>query len=594
MTDNKFNFWLFLSIVTAILFSFSGLKLAFSSIYTIQDDARQHVFWMQQFNEPDLFSNDLIAKYFSSVAPLGYKSLYWIANFIGIEPFLFNKILPLIIGIFTTIYIFLICLEIFPVPFAGFIAALLLNQNLWMLDDLVSGTPRAFFYPLFLAFIYYLLRLNLFPCLVVILLQGLFYPQVVLISATILAIRLLYQWKKLIISDKGIKNSFFTSITNNKRQRTQHSSSFDWERSLVGGNAPSNGACSTPSVSQFFYLTGLGLAIFVLAIYALQTSEFNQVINLEIAKTLPEFYPEGRNTFFLNNPVAFWLVGQRSGFFPREWQYVLLSSCGLCLPILRLYPRRLPLVNKIDNKIEIIWQIFLASLLMFALAHLFLFKLHLPSRYSQHTLRILIALIDGMAIAIIINGITKKLSNYKKLLKPLITVSIITLLLYPTYAVQAYEYRLGYETGTATKLYQFLQQKPKDIVIASLSQEADFIPSLAKRSVLTAAEYSIPYHLDYYQQIRQRTQDLITAQYSNNLTEVQSFIEKYHLDFWLLDKNAFTINYLQNNSWIEQYHTATNKAIALLKDRQPALVSKIDKCAVFSEKNLILLDAECY
>ena len=358
MTDNKFNFWLLLSIVMAILFSFSGLKLAFSSIYTIQDDARQHVFWMQQFNDPDLFSNDLIAKYFSSVAPLGYKSLYWIANFIGIEPFLFNKILPLIIGIFTTIYIFLICLEIFPVPFAGFIAALLLNQNLWMLDDLVSGTPRAFFYPLFLAFIYYLLRFSLLPCLLVIILQGLFYPQVVLISAAILAIKLLcqwleshnliQQWKNSNISDEDIKNSFFTSITNNKRQ--QHSTSSSWVISL-----------------RFFYLTGLVLAIFILAIYALQTSEFNQVINLETAKSLTEFYSEGRNTFFLDNQAEFWLVGQRSGFLPREWQYVLLSSFGLCLPILRLYPPRFPLVTKIDNKIEIIWQIFLASLLMFAL-----------------------------------------------------------------------------------------------------------------------------------------------------------------------------------------------------------------------------------
>ena len=199
-----------------------------------------------------------------------------------------------------------------------------------------------------------------------------------------------------------------------------------------------------------------------------------------------------------------------------------------------------------------------------------------------------------MVTAIIINGITKKICKYQKLFKPLITVSIVTLLLYPTYAVQAYDYRLGYETGTATKLYQFLQQQPKDIVIASLSEETDFIPSLAKRSVLTAAEYSIPYHLDYYQQIRQRTQDLITAQYSNNLTEVQNFIQKYHLDFWLIDKNAFTINYLQNNNWIKQYQTATDKAIALLKDNQPALVSKIDRCTVLSEKDLILLDAKCY
>ncbi|MGF1541843.1 MAG: hypothetical protein ACFCU5_15570 [Pleurocapsa sp.] len=545
MTNNKYYFWLSLSIIVAILFSFSGLKPAFASIYTVQDDARQHVFWMYQFSDRDLFSNDLIAKYFSSVAPFGYKSLYLLANFLGIEPFLFNKILPLIIGIVTSIYIFLVCLELLPVPFAGFVAALLLNQNLWMLDDIVSGTPRAFFYLLFLAFVYYLLRLSLLPCLLAIILQGLFYPQVVLISTTILVIRLIYNW---LIS-----------------------------RSL-----------------KFFYLIGLVLAILILGIYALQTSEFSQVISLETAKSLAEFYPGGRNSFFIDNSIAFWLVGQRSGFFPREWQYVLLSSFGLCLPILKLYPRRFPLVTKIDCKIEIIWQILLASLLMFALAHLFLFKLHLPSRYSQHSLRILIALINGIAIAIMINGITKNIGKYKKLLKPLITVTIITLLLYPTYAVQAYDYRLGYETGTATKLYQFLQQQPKDILIASLSQEADFIPSLAKRSVLTAQEYSIPYHLDYYLPIRQRTQDLIGAQYSDSLTEIKTFISKYNIDLWLIDKNAFTVNYLQNNNWLQQFKSETNQAIALLQEnKSPAILSKINDCSIFTETNLILLNAKC-
>ena len=142
---SKANFWLLLSIVVAILFSLSGLRLAFASVYTVQDDARQHVFWMQRFADGDLFPDDMIADYFSSVAPLGYKGLYWLVNGLGLEPWLFNKILPVILGAISTVYLFLVCLEIFPVPFAGFIAVLLFNQNLWMLDDLVSGTPRAFF-----------------------------------------------------------------------------------------------------------------------------------------------------------------------------------------------------------------------------------------------------------------------------------------------------------------------------------------------------------------------------------------------------------------------------------------------------------------
>ena len=117
---------------------------------------------------------------------------------------------------------------------------------------------------------------------------------------------------------------------------------------------------------------------------------------------------------------------------------------------------------------------------------------------------------------------------------------------------------------------------------------------MAKRSVLTAEEYSIPYHLDYYQHIRKRTQDLIAAQYSDDFTEVRKFIIKYHPDFWLIDKTAFEVNYLQNNNWLRQFTAETETAIALLQeDKQPALLTTADKCSIFSETNLILLDTKC-
>ncbi|BAU66854.1 hypothetical protein STA3757_42600 [Stanieria sp. NIES-3757] len=542
---SKYNFWFALSIATAILFSLSGLKLTFQSPYIIQDDARQHIFWMQQFSDPELFSGDLIADYFKSVAPWGFTNLYKLINGLGIDIFFFNKISPLLIGVVTSIYCFLVCLEIFPVPLAGFLASLLLNQNLWMLDDLSSGTPRAFFYPLFLAFIYYLLKKSLLLCLLTIVLQGLFYPQTVLLSAIVLIIK------------------FITE--NNKR---------------------------------LLYLFGLVAAGVILLIYSLKTSEFGNVINISEAKLLPEFYAEGRNTFFLDNPVAFWLSAQRSGFFPREWQYVLLCSFGLILPWLRLFPNRFPLVTKINSNFRIIWQVFLAALVMFGLAHLFLFKLHLPSRYSQHTLRILIALIDGITVAILLNSFRswfeQKFTQSQPLIKNLISVLLISLFLYPTYAVQAYPYRLGYVEGKEVKLYQFLQQQPKDSLITTLSSEADFVPTFAKRKVLVSQEYAIPYHLDYYQQIRQRVKDLIKAQYSQDLTEIQNFINQYQINFWLIDRNAFQVEYLNNNLWLKQFQPEFNNAISIVKQEQGLVLAKLgNECNIFPNSEFKILPASC-
>jgi len=52
----------------------------------VQDDARQHVFWMQRFLDPALFPRDLIADYFQSVAPAGYTAIYQMMAGVGINP----------------------------------------------------------------------------------------------------------------------------------------------------------------------------------------------------------------------------------------------------------------------------------------------------------------------------------------------------------------------------------------------------------------------------------------------------------------------------------------------------------------------------
>ncbi|MGL5878173.1 MAG: hypothetical protein ACRC2V_10395, partial [Xenococcaceae cyanobacterium] len=266
------------------------------------------------------------------------------------------------------------------------------------------------------------------------------------------------------------------------------------------------------------------------------------------------------------------------------------------------------LLKKINRKSTIFVQIAIASLVVFFLAHLFLFKLHLPSRYTQHTIRIIMALGDGITIAILIDAIAqparsaivRKLSKYFKqtnIIKNFFTVLFIFLLLVPVYVAKhhpLYLKALGYLPGEAPSLYQFLQNTPKNSVIASLTEEADFIPSFTGRSVLTAEEYSIPYHQGYYQQIAQKTKDLITAQYSDNVEETKQFIQKYKINLWLIDRQAFEPNYLANNAWLKQFKNETNRAIATLNNKQIPLVQKMqEQCQVFQEKKLILVRTKC-
>lgn len=548
---NQVIFWLTLSLTLSLIYSILGLQVAFSSEYVVQDDARQHVFWMQRFLDPELFPNDWIANYFQTVAPSGYTTLYRLIAVLGIHPLVFNKLLPMVLGLITTGYCFSISLQLLPVPATGFIASLILNQTLWMDDDLISGTPRAFVYPLLLAFLYYLLRRSLLPCLIAVALQGLFYPQTVFLSSGLLIVRLL-----------------------------------SWEKGRV--------KLSSNLKDYRFSAAGLGVAFFILLPYALTSSQFEPIISATQAKTLPEFLPGGRAGFFNDNLWDFWIEKERSGLLPRRDRTPIILWIGLGLPLLLRYPRWLPLVKAIKKEIVILAQLMIVSVCLFLTAHAVLFKLHLPSRYMKYSLRIVLAISAAIALTLLLDAIFQLCHQPTRQVFALAITFFIGLFLivYPSFLADFP--KTNYTIGKASTLYQFFSQTPKDSLIASLSAEANNLPTFSARSVLVSEEYGIPYHRGYYRQFRQRAIDLINAQYSLNLAEVDNFIQKYGIDFLLLDRDAFKPNYIAKNSWINQFQPPAKKAQTDLKKRvKPALAKLIKPCSVFKTNQFIVLGADC-
>lgn len=537
-------FWFSLSLTFSLIYGVLALQQAFSSKYVVQDDARQHVFWMQRFLDPDLFPNDLIANYFQSVAPAGYATFYKLIA-VGIDPLLLSKILPVFLGLITTAFCFGVCLELFPVPVAGFVASLLLNQSLWLKDDLVSATPRAFVYPIFLAFLYFLLRRSLILVCVAIALLGLFYPQGVFNASIILILQ-------LIRLNKGLPQ-----LSPDRRD-------------------------------YLFCVTGLAVAVLVMLPFALETSEFAPTITAEAARRLPEFLPGGRSAFFSNDPWRFWLSGGRSGFLPSIQPSSM--AVGFLLPVLLRYPSHFPFIQQVRRKIAILPQMVLASLVMFCAAHAFLFKLHLPGRYSGYSLRIVLSLAAGITLIVIWDALWQA---YKQRVVAIAAISLlaVALLLYPSFDKNFPNTK--YKIGNYTTLYQFFQAQPKDSLIASLAEEANNIPTFAQKAILVGREYAIPYHLGYYRQFRQRTLELIQAQYSPDLSTVQNLIQKYGVNFWLLDKAAFQPEYIANNNWLRQYQPATGLALSQLQQGIPALSKVSDRCQVFDQDGFVILKAEC-
>jgi hypothetical protein len=131
----------------------------------------------------------------------------------------------------------------------------LLNQAVWSRDDIVSATARAFLYPLFLAFLYYLARRKFIPCLVALTLQALFYPSIAFVSAGLLALGLI-AWK---------------------------------------GKRP---ALTRDRFAVWLCAAGLAAIIIVLAFYASKSSGFGEVITASQARQMREFYGGGQGQLF--------------------------------------------------------------------------------------------------------------------------------------------------------------------------------------------------------------------------------------------------------------------------------------------------------
>lgn len=550
-------FWLGLGLIFSIAYSSLALQQALSGPYVVQDDARQHVFWMQRFLDPELFPNDLIADYFQSIAPWGYTALYRAAAFFGVDPLFFNKLLPPILGLIVTAYLFGVSMRLLPVPAAGFVATLFLNQSLWAKDDLVSATPRAFLYPLFVMFLYYLLRRSLAPCLVAIALQGLFYPTTVFLSIGILVVRL-----------------------------------FDWDRWRP--------RLSSDRRELIFCGAGLAVALVTMGLFASQTSGFGPVVTLSEAGGLPEFFPGGRVAFFEDSAWDFWILGKRSGLRPYSIFSPRIVLVGLLLPLL-FYRSRARLRREVTREIRLLPQIVLVSLGMFVAAHLFLFRLHLPGRYTQHSLRIVMALAAGLTLALLADTLFRwagRSATQRRSLWQLVAVGAVALagaalIMAPRFERDFPSTR--YVVGSAPALYEFFSRQPKETLIASLSEEANNLPSFSRRPILAGSEYALPYHLGYYREIRRRAVDLINAQYSPNLDEVRAFIRKYGVNFFMADRDAWTAEYLENpGGWLRQFQPAASEALARLKEgTRPALARVMPRCSVLETGRWVVIDAKC-
>ncbi|MGF1461282.1 MAG: hypothetical protein ACFBSG_19920 [Leptolyngbyaceae cyanobacterium] len=553
--------WFCLALVYSAVVAVLGWNKIAGDPYALADDARQHVVWMLRFTDPDLFVNDWIADYYQSVSPIGYVLIYRLFAVVGVSPLLLCKLLPPVLIVLTGAIAFLTVLEFSALPAAGFVTAALLTQSVEYTGTLASGTSKAFIYLVMLLFIYGWLRRSRGLTWGAIALQGILYPQAVLLTAGVLVLGLVEQRE----------GRWSWARDRHRRQIT---------------------------------LGGLLIATTVILYYGLSTSQFGPTMTRAQALMMPEFFAGGRASFFKPSWLEGLLYG-RGGLRLDTATTPVTNLLALGLPLMLRWPRPFPLVKSVTRDLDLLLKLLLTAFFWFFAAHIVLFKLYLPSRYTGRFLLMVGVIAAGIVVVILADAclnwaialLTPPRSSPVSLGFAALALGFTIILglgvvLYPL-TMQNYP-STSMSQGYAPDLYGVLAQQPKDSLIAGLSVETSNIPSYAQRSVLLSQEIAIPYHVGYYAEISQRARDLIRAQYSADPQVVSDFITQYGVTHWLLEPLSFDIHTLNRDRWIQQYQPEAGQAVsALANGNIPALQTLGDRCVAYQTAQYTLLQTDC-
>jgi hypothetical protein len=547
------RFWLAASLAAGLAYAVWGVQPAFKHHYAIQSDARQMVVWLERYIDPELFRNDLIADYYQSVAPIGYLAFYKAFALAGVHPILLSKLLPVGLGVLTSLFCFLAAFKLLRVPLTGFIATVLLNQCLWTDDSLMSSTPRAFLYPLFLAFIYCLVSEYLVRTLVALVLEAFFYPPIFFVSLGVIALQL-FRWES-------------------RRLRLNRN-----PKTLV--------LCAWALATLLFLIP-----------YSSQASRFGPRVSKERALELPASLAGKRLTFLRNeNAWDFWFLEGQSGMISRPMLPPPLIFAGLLLPLLFYGRRFFPLTEAVDKNVNLLALIPLVGVALFLTAHALMFSLYLPNRYTIHTFPVVLSLAGAIAITIVLDsvlrwaeGITGRARIWRASAVTSFTVAVLGLLIAFPHLLKEFPYDSWIPSRDA-ELFEFLSEQPKDSMIATLSGQGANIPAFSLRSVLTGDRFSNPYQEDYYVEVNNRFAEMVSAHYTTDIEELEAFINKYQVNFIVIDNRAFRPRYLRQNRVVRRFKPLAGE----IRDRleagiEPALKSLAHECAVFEDKHFTVV-----
>jgi hypothetical protein len=511
----------------------------------IQDDVRDFLLWGARITDPGALRGDYMADYWQSVSPPLFRWIFYAGASLGIRPYILAKFLPLpLLFVCASVGWRLAMVMTGNRPRAAFIAASFLLAAIIHEDSIFSGTPRSFSPALLLVLFYAIVSKRDLVASLSILLLAAFYPASAIVGFTMFA---------------------FSKVTSLRPPRIDLSL-----RSIlfVGGTA----VLMTAAVIPFL----------------IHASPWGPTLTLAQAHSMPNMMTlTGRSTIVGPSGGIGWLCSSRMGYFPA------IISCGGDVPAAFLLdlPLALPMVvlairaaRKADPGPDRLYLIaFAATLIWYFIAIAVAFRLHLPSRYSQRVLEVLVGLGIGQMIGGWLESRRPALTG-KIRAANVATFTILTAL----YLTPITDVRHPADP----QLIAHIAALPPETRIGGVSDDLDFIPALTGRSVLAAPEQAVPYQLGYYGKVAPSLRASLVMVSTPDLNELRQTLAEHPADYILAEREMLDRRTIDGR--FPSVLPAESQAASFhLQTARPAFLAAGPQCLNYASKTFLLVDARC-
>jgi hypothetical protein len=496
---------------------------ALTNQYVIADDVRQQIYWMQQWQDPDLFRGDLLTEYAKNYVPLGVKSIYF-ATARLMNPVQFTKVVTGVLYVITALLffgigrrfgddltaLFIVCGYFFSAP---------------ILDKMAGGISQSFSIPLLAAYVLSLGRGKPVEAGFVILCASLFNPYICLLCLVTHLLYLSHVYGPTILG---------LLVPGLRLGRGADSGEAQKSSSDQAGPTPPLPAAPPTDLGALLYrliaqnapvATAVGLMAVQYVFF--KSTDFGALVTWRDMAGKVEYTLTGRYEIVPVKSFFYELIRPFHFVSPEAAPFIFGALCIGAILSACVW-RKVGLDHRGFRPFVYLW---IASVVLYLASYIFLMKLFLPRRYVECPAHVFYAVLIGIILSLFFT-----LAKLRKAAFPLLTTVIIAAAALRVYHVGIYDY------SSQAQLFRFLESTPASSLIAGHPDLMDNAPTFARRKAFVTYELSHTWYMGYWDIIKKRTYDFFRAYYARDPADVRAFCQANGIDYLLVQDDDFRLD----------------------------------------------------